>query len=197
MGFVIFMVIGAYLLISYGVMEWAISYAKKNGKSAIRWWLGAALVMFLIPCWDWIPTVVAHKYYCEKESGFWVYKTLEQWKAENQGVVLVPEGYSYDPKWQPNGYTETHRLNHRFNWIVKLHGVSSILQVAKREESLVDTKNGEVLVKFVDFSSGNQRSTGATKFWLVSKGCNDGESYQTRMNKLNGNIRDGLKGDSK
>ncbi len=87
MGFVVLMVMGVYLLISLGVVMWAIRHAKKNGKSAKRWGWGAALVMYLIPFWDWIPTVAVHQYYCAKDSGFWVYKTLDQWKAENPGVM--------------------------------------------------------------------------------------------------------------
>lgn len=101
MGFVILVAMGAYLLLSLGVVVGAISYAKKNGKSIKKWGWGAALVMYMIPFWDWIPTVVTHQFYCAKDSGFWVYKTPEQWKAENPGVMetLVeinnsPEGMS-------------------------------------------------------------------------------------------------------
>ena len=87
MGLAIFAAIGFYLLISIGVVAWAIRHAKKNGKSKKRWGWSAALVMYLIPFWDWLPTVAVHQYYCAKESGFWVYKTMDQWKAENPGVA--------------------------------------------------------------------------------------------------------------
>jgi hypothetical protein len=36
--------------------------------------------MYLIPFWDWLPTVAAHRYYCWKDSGFAVSKTLDQWR---------------------------------------------------------------------------------------------------------------------
>lgn len=102
MGLVIIGVMGLYLLISLGVVAWAISHAKKSGKSAKKWGWGAALVMYMIPFWDWIPTVAVHQFYCAKDSGFWVYKTLDQWKAENPGVMegLVrnpPEQYRISP----------------------------------------------------------------------------------------------------
>ena len=119
MGFVIFMVMGVYLLISMGVVMWAISHAKKHGKSAIRWGASAALVMFLIPCWDWIPTVVAHKYYCEKEAGFWVYKTLDQWKAENPGgmeTLVANKGEPSSRQGDMVNYTDTYLVNQRFIW---------------------------------------------------------------------------------
>src|ERR1035437_1593300 len=93
-----------YLLISIAVVRWAIRYAWKNGKSAKRWGWGVALVMYLIPFWDWLPTVATHQFYCAKDAGFSIYKTPEQWKAENPGVIetLVennrsPEGIS--PDW--------------------------------------------------------------------------------------------------
>ena len=87
MGFVIVVVGAAYLLISIGVVVGTVSYARKHGRSVKRWGWGAALVMWLIPFWDWLPTVAAHQYYCATESGFWVYKTLDQWKKENPGVA--------------------------------------------------------------------------------------------------------------
>jgi len=58
MGFVIVVVFGLYVLISIGVVAWAINYAKKHNKSAKRWGWGAALGMYLLIFWDWIPTVL-------------------------------------------------------------------------------------------------------------------------------------------
>jgi hypothetical protein len=42
----------------YFVVSWAIRYARKNGKSAKRWGWGAAIVMYSIVFWDWIPTIL-------------------------------------------------------------------------------------------------------------------------------------------
>jgi hypothetical protein len=86
-------------------------------------------------------------------------------------------------------------LNQRFKWVIKLRGVSSVLQVSKREEVIVDTKNNEVLSRFVDFSRGNQRSTGAIKLWLTSSDCNGGEVYKVRMAQLIDKIYTNVKGD--
>ena len=89
MGLVVFAAIAVYLIVSIAVVAFSARAAKKKGRSPWRWGGGAALVMYLLVFWDYIPTVVAHKYYCEKEAGFWVYKTVEQWKAENPGVAEV------------------------------------------------------------------------------------------------------------
>ena len=102
MGLVVFAVMGLYLLISLGVVTWALSHAKKNGKSTKRWGLGAALVMYMIPFWDLLPTIAADQYYCATESGFFVYKTLDQWKEQNSGVIEslslahLPDQYRID-----------------------------------------------------------------------------------------------------
>jgi hypothetical protein len=44
MGFVIIVAMRLYLLISLGVVAWAISHAKKNGKRMRRWGWGAVLL---------------------------------------------------------------------------------------------------------------------------------------------------------
>ena len=125
MGLVVFAVMGLYLLISLGVVKGAIAYAREKGKSARRWGWGAALVMWLIPFWDWIPTMVMHQYYCATEAGFWVYKTPEQWKLENPGVMEGLRRHGRSPsKTEGNdeNNTVTFFLNARFNWVVKRNG---------------------------------------------------------------------------
>ena len=87
MGLVVFAVIGLYLLLSIGVVKGAMALARNGGRSVKLWGWGAALVMYLIPFWDLLPTLAAEKYYCATESGFFVRKTLEQWKQENPGVM--------------------------------------------------------------------------------------------------------------
>ena len=173
---------------------------EKKGWTGKKRYLGAAIGFFIVYLpvfWDFIPTVAVHQYYCAKDSGFWVYKTLDQWKAENPGVILSMEGRFTDMQKEADGYTEIHRLNQRFDWVIKLHEISSVLQLAKRDEALVDTKNNEALIRFVDFSRGNQRSTGTSKFWLVNSDCNGGEIFRVRMGRLIDEIYATAKGDKK
>ena len=87
MGFVIIGVFLIYLMISIWAVRSAIRYARGTGRNTWVWGGLTALIMYLIPFWDWLPTVAMHRYYCEKEAGFWVYKSLEQWKEENPGVM--------------------------------------------------------------------------------------------------------------
>jgi hypothetical protein len=199
MGLVVFGAIGLYLLISVAVVIGAISYANKHGKSAIRWGCGAALVMYLLVFWDHIPTLIAHKYYCEKEAGFWVYKTVDQWKAENPGVMetLVnnkgaPSNYEvFD---DGHGDKNTYLLNDRFNWIVIQQDMSGLLSIIRTEQEVKDTKKNEILARYVDFGSGNSvRNTvgppGPLKFWLSNRHCNGGDYNQGLMYSFEGSVR--------
>ena len=168
-----FLVLGAaivYLLLSVIVVCLATWFARKCGRNAKWWGWGAVLVMFLIPFWDWLPTIAVHQYYCATQSGFWVYKTLDQWKEENPGVSLhsgrtiqtMPDGgelYILDERFA----IETHRRN-------PIPGLST--KVADR--LLVDRKTNEVMAKEVTVGSGygNPVVTGnGYKFWLSMKPC--------------------------
>lgn len=176
MGLVIILALGLYFLIAIGVVAGAVSYAKQHGKSAKRWGAGAALVMFLIPFWDWLPTVATHKYYCETQAGFWVYKTPEQWKLENPGVIetlVANKGDSlFSAQNDAKNNVHTYHLNKRINWVTKKSG-PLLFNLWKWEEVLLDTKTNESLITSVDFSTGNGYIGGEPelKFWLHSDGC--------------------------
>lgn len=185
MGFVIFMVMGLYLLISLGVVAWAIRYAKKNGKSTKRWGLSAALVMFLIPCWDWIPTVVAHKYYCEKEAGFWVYKPLDQWKIENPGVMETLVANKIWPHERISG-KDVAIINQRMRLVYDEQNELFLHRWPDIRE-LVDIKNNEVLARYVDFSTSQDRGQAGWsgwKFWLHSESCISGRGKAMEFGKF-------------
>ena len=81
-----------YLLLSVAVILFAVKRAKASERRPWLWGGIAALVMYNVVFWDWIPTVLVHKYYCETEAGFWVYKTVDEWRAENPGVMERVQG---------------------------------------------------------------------------------------------------------
>lgn len=179
MSLVIFAAIGLYFLISIGVVAWAIRHARKSGKSVKRWGWGAALVMYLIPFWDWIPTVAVHQYYCAKDSGFWVYKTVEQWKAENPGMAETLVANKTAVSIQ-NAYV----LNQRFNWVIKRVPYFPLNHMLREEQQVVDSKTDEVLARYVDYSASHEpRQAGwaGWKFWLDSPHCDGGEMNGGRL----------------
>lgn len=180
MGLVILVAMGLYLLISIGVVMWAASYARRHGKSATRWGWSAALVMYLIPFWDWLPTVATHQYYCATESGFWVYKTPDEWKAENPGVLETLVNRRGDPSsdtGDTENFTITHHWNERFNSVFKRKG-PFFFSIWQWDQEIVDVKTGEILSRRVDFSMGNGHIGGEPelRFWMHKDGCRDSEN---------------------
>jgi len=191
MGLVIIGALAVYLLISIAVVIGAVRFARNNGKSTKRWGWSAALVMYLIPFWDWIPTVVVHQYYCSKEAGFAVYKTLDQWKKENPGVM---ETLAANANLRAQSHKSNHEasirdsysLNDSFDWVVMQEDVFSFLSIIRIEKKVVDARRNEILARYIDFGSGNSvkktiAPPGPWKFWLVNRHCAGGERNQGLM----------------
>jgi hypothetical protein len=196
-GLIVFPAALLYLLLSVVVVRWAIRHARDHGRSAKRWGWGAALVMYLIPFWDWLPTVATHQYYCAKDSGFQVYKTLDQWKAENPGVMEGLVDNSPSPDGSPNWPTEAWRgkeitsINQRFGMLYKNHFTSAeeselFLHVWRWQNELVDKKTGDVLARRVDFSTGNGHIGGEPelRLWLHSDGCIGGRDNAIKFGEF-------------
>lgn len=169
MGLIIFAAIGLYLLISFGVVKGAINHARNQGKSVKRWGWGAVLVIYLIPFWDWIPTVATHQYYCATEAGFWVYKTPEQWKKENPGVMATLMATDIWRHQKVDG-KDVDTINERMNLV---HAKQDELFLHRWPDirELVDVKTHEVLARYVGFSTSQERGGAGWsgwKFWLHS-----------------------------
>jgi hypothetical protein len=136
-------------------------------------------VMYLIPFWDWLPTVAVHQFYCAKDSGLWVYKTPDQWKAENPGVAETLVANKTAVSIQ-NAYV----LNQRFNWVIKQVPYFPLNHMMREEQQVVDSKTDEVLARYVDYSSSHERrQAGWTgwKFWLDSPHCIGGAMNGGRL----------------
>ncbi len=198
MGLVIILVMGLYLLIAIGVVSWAMSYAKKNGKRVMRWGWGAAFVMFLIPFWDWIPTVAAHKYYCATEAGFWVYKTPEQWKRENPNMRILDYGERKSDDFlmertSDGGNRTTYTMKSNIKYSNYINPILFVLKNRRVEESLLDEKQKKYLAKKVTFQSGRlsgpPKKLSHFKFWINLKQC-EGENGNADKNTWDNSINE-------
>ena len=175
MGLGLLIITMLYLLITIVVVAGAIAYARRSGRSAQRWGLSAVLGMYLLVFWDYIPTMLVHKYYCATESGFWVYKTLEQWKLENPGVFETLVHNKSDPsidRGDMNNFQIRHLWNTRFNSLLAKSGPFAIRRW-RWEQQVVDVTTGEVLARRIEFSTGNGKVGGEPelRFWLHTDGC--------------------------
>lgn len=192
------LVVGAiYLAVLVFATGAAYRWAARKGLPKSKRMLAAAggfLVVYLPVFWDHIPTLVMHKYYCEKEAGFWVYKTLELWKTENPGVMEklifnndAPSTRVGDMK----NYSDTYFLNQRFEWIVRKAGPLPF-QRWRWEQAIVDTRTNEVLARYVDFSTGDGFLSGPQrlyKSWLQNNHCSGGERNDSQMRQFKINLR--------
>ena len=166
-----------YLLVSIAVVKRTKRWARATGRSSTRWAWGAAVVMYLLVFWDWIPFLLVRHHYCAKEAGLFVYQTLEQWKAANPGwKVPAPINYRGEVKNIGRGIFY---LNSRFRLEVKrVKSVFPPLPLGKSIRSLVDVNTGVVLAKLVTFygtgNLGSASSWGDYKFWMEIKSCEPG-----------------------
>lgn len=152
-GLMVLGVFGLYVLVSIIVVTITYRTAKSNGapEPRVRRAAGvAALVMYLLLFWDWVPTIVAKQYYCRTQGGFYLYKTLDQWKQENPGVAetltwkLTPD--KKDSTYDPATGSQTYVLNHRFLWDLRQRKLP-LLPVTLAENRLIDCQTNEVLAR--------------------------------------------------
>jgi hypothetical protein len=182
---VIFGILIAYFALAVFSVRAAVCGARESGlPQKQRWIRGSlvALVFYLIPFWDWIPTVVAHEYYCATEAKFEVFKTIEQWNAENVDVVPT---LRFDRNAVPHAFGNVDRylLNQR---IVSDRDPRTdvFLSVRREQARAIDIKNGQVLASYVDFGAGYASfgvgGDGAWKFWLKRDSCSANEKSPGR-----------------
>lgn len=181
----LYLIVGVlYLVVLVMVTRSAYRWAARKEMSKRNRWLAAAggfLLVYLPVFWDHIPTLVMHKYYCEKEAGFWVYKTLEQWKAENPGgsEELVPnKGIKSRFVGSTDQYSLIEAVNGRVSRLtIRDYKMNAVLPLGREEQQLVDTKNEFVLARQVGFGSHDLR-WGGLKFCMNISGCS------TRQNDM-------------
>lgn len=192
-GLVVLVVMGLYLwLLVWATRRgWRWGIEKKGWQGRKRW-LGAAigfLIVYMPVFWDFIPTVAVHQYYCAKDSGFWVYKTLDQWKVENPGVMEVLVANKGEPsssQGDMENYTDTYFVNQRFNLVVK-HNGQFLFNRWRHEREVVDMKTNTMLARYVDFSTSQERRQAGWsgwKFWLDSKNCIGGRDQLINFGKF-------------
>jgi hypothetical protein len=169
-------VVAVYLGLCILAVRLTVRWAKRTGRSVKRWGIAAGLFMYLLVFWDHIPTLVLHKYYCATKAGFWVYKTPEQWKAENPGVAETLTWRNISKSYENTDGSFGLRLNERF--IKETRKTESVaLPVTIIAEALVDVKTNEIMAKRISVGSGyGALALGGDdwqvfKFWMSLDAC--------------------------
>lgn len=150
-----------FFLIYFPLSIWVIRKSYRFAKTRYqRGWTGgviAAFIMYNLVFWDWIPVVLMHKYLCETEGGFWIYKTPEQWVKEHPEVMGQDwsKYSSFRTEWIRKDYGNTLDRNWYGLYIytenVHKIGIDFTKTITKHESKLIDVKTGEVLIKSIDF----------------------------------------------
>ncbi|WP_374400432.1 hypothetical protein [Niveibacterium sp.] len=80
-----YLVAGAiYVVAMVFLVGWAWRFGRKvNRGTALAGAMLAFLSLYLPVFWDFIPTMVAHRYYCAKDAGIVIVKDPKQWVSEH------------------------------------------------------------------------------------------------------------------
>lgn len=191
----------------YGLVSALVIY-KSYGFTKSRYskgWVGgwlAALVMYNLVFWDWIPVYVMHKYYCSAEAGFWVYKSPEQWIKENPEMVGQKWGddyHGYDLKFLSfeviNDHTSRYWSSSRiFNEVTQTRSFNDA--IGRSESVLVDKATGNALARAIEFYRGSPgalalgaNSLSDYKIWLSlgHRNCGSTSAIQGFMDFFSSN----------
>ena len=182
LAYILFFVVYGYLSIK--VVKYAANLATDLDRNPKPWAFLAGFVMYNLVFWDLIPVYATHAYYCAKLSGLTVYKTPEEWKAENPGVAGHLSSAPPQIIANPDGYTIP--LNQRFDRIVKYEKLPLFHWVLYRR--VVDRKTGEKLVEERDVTLRMQNfvvsgvvSVRNLKIWLgKADRCHVNDSNRSR-----------------
>lgn len=171
---VILAIFGGYLAVAVFTVRAVVGWHAKHGATKTQRWLwggAVALAFYLVPFWDWVPTILAHKRLCDTEGKLLVNKTLEQWKAENQDAIAALRYDHYAKGAKVGGYYRF-PLNQRLA-LESSNPVEVLLSIRRQEIRVVDTKSGEVLAKSFDFFAPRSE-----KFWLETGRCKERRDYE-------------------
>jgi hypothetical protein len=125
-GLAILFVFVIYLLISIGIVWLAIKWAQSNDIRGWKWGVPVGVFMFMTVFWDLIPVYAVHAYQCKNNAGFSIYKTLDEWKQENPGVIETlnpdPEKSSIKAYWVKTDSRGRHYQLPDGTELVAIHG---------------------------------------------------------------------------
>jgi len=188
MGLAFLLVILLYVALLIGVTIGGYHFSRKRGWSLSQCRLAAtaAFLLVLLPVfWDWLPTVWLHSHYCSKFGGLTVSNTMEQWRKENPGVAeTLARPTTVKQVNTPHG--RYFQLNQRIRWDISVEEMP--LWLVRSEHQLIDVKDGKVIARFVDFSTGQSgrslRDFRDFKVWMYRSSC-EPEDKSTNRRRFN------------
>ena len=180
---IVFLVI--YLLLSIWAVKLAVKWAKATRRRSWLWGSVTAFLMYNLMFWDFIPSLLAYKYYCSTRAGSWIYKMPEEWMAENPKMrsgVETREQVTHDRTLEKieRGIVITSSLNTRspVKLVMRTTRLFSILEVREHQELLIDSYTNSALAKNISFSAGHwggaPNELSDYRFWANYPLCQEG-----------------------
>ena len=157
-----------YLGFSVFVVRKVVAAARRRGRNGWKWGLPAALVMYLVPFWDHVPTLVIHKYLCATEAGLWVYEAPEIWKKNNLNVNDALVRKEKNSSLRESDTVSRYKLNEFFLYENRVNKFP-IFPVWIDSAMIVDAATLEVVARQTNVTSGYAESN--LKKWVGSKPC--------------------------
>lgn len=174
-GLVYLFAFAVYLAISYFVVRAVMRWARKTGRSTKKWGWGAAIAMYLLVFWDFLPTLVLHKGLCATRPEVRIYKTAEQWNVEH-GTEPAPTALQPGKHFSKdiNGASVV-LLNSRFGDRIQTDTYWPISTRVNREQ-IFDIVDNRVVIERISVHSGygdigNTSDWRAMKVWLAIDAC--------------------------
>jgi hypothetical protein len=175
----IFAVIGTYFFLVWFVAWLFRRIALSTGKSkSIGRWAAmiGALIVLLPVFWDVPPTMAAHRYYCAKDAGVWVYKTPKQWYAERIGKASKSPPIFIESQSDKNNFFDNIPSFSRLGLKYDSYEERKFLTVTLTRRRIVDVTSGEVLVETRNYSAWPTKPIPHWKWWLSIDFCHPGLS---------------------
>ena len=143
-----------YCLLCFGFVRVIASLPPQGQRGKRKIYGLVAFILFNTPLgYQFVPATVVGTYGCFTEAGFELYKTPEQWRTENPGAAETLERIRGDNQKEYQ-IAEGHRrrifhLNDRFDWVIDMPREAKNL--VRSVETVVDTANGEVMARRIDY----------------------------------------------
>ena len=160
-----------YLAVSVFLVRKAVAAARRRGRKGWKWGLPVALVMYLIPFWDHIPTLVIHKYLCATEAGLWVYEAPERWTKRSLDVNDARSAKEHTNGTQNKDAVSRYKLNKYFIYENRVKKVPDF-PVWVDGALIIDAATSEVMARQTNVTSGYAGSN--IKIWVGARPCVSG-----------------------
>ncbi|MCX9155775.1 hypothetical protein OPU71_06500 [Niveibacterium sp. 24ML] len=172
-----------YLIVLVSVVRWAWRIGEHTSKKRAVAFSGLAGFVTLLPLvYDYIPMLIIHQYYCDKDGGIVVYQDPARWmerhSSEIDGLRVRAGGEpiaNSDRSWTGE-YLVNRKVARRFRQTSFMAPAG--VELVKSRYELFDVEGKAVLVARVSYSAGRSFQSGNLRFWSYESDCKDNSASQ-------------------